>query len=182
MRSVNSFESFRLPFRGLKPGIHRFDFQIDGSFFEHFPEGEIRQGNVTVQLDLEKAERMLVFRFSISGEVELPCDRCNEPVNLMIRGNEILIVKFGGTFEEQSDEIRIIHEAETHYDIAPFLYECIHLLLPMRRVHPGNEQGKGSCNPEILQKIGALSHRDSPDPRWEKLKEIRGTKDERREA
>ncbi|MFH1159445.1 MAG: DUF177 domain-containing protein [bacterium] len=169
---MNSFDTFRIPFRGLKPGIHRYDFQIGNPFFERFQEGEIRNGNVSVHLDLDKEERMLIFHFSISGEVTLPCDRCNEPVQLEVNGKERLIVKFGDTFEEQSEELQIIPESETHFDTAPFFYECIHLLLPMRRIHPENGQGKNSCNPEILRKLDELTTHHEPDPRWEKLKEL----------
>jgi len=116
---------------------------------------------------------MLVFHFSIEGEVILPCDRCNEPVHLKVNGKERLVVKFGDTFEEQSDELQIIPESETHFDTAPFLYECIHLLLPMRRIHPEEGLGRNSCNPEILQKLDELTAHHNPDPRWDALKQLK---------
>jgi len=177
---VKPLDSFIIPFRGLKPGTHRYDLQIDDTFFEHFQQGEIHHGTFSVHIDLEKEERMLLFHFSIDGSVSIPCDRCNEPVAIPISGNERLIVKFGEEFSELDDEILIIPESETSFDVSPFLYEYIHLLLPMKRVHPEDEQGKSTCNPDMLARLNQFLRKRALDPRWEKLNEIRDEdKDER---
>ncbi|TSA27395.1 MAG: DUF177 domain-containing protein [Bacteroidetes bacterium] len=172
---MKSLDSFIIPFRGLKPGIHRYDLQIDKSFFDRFQHGEIREGELMVHIDLEKEERMLLFHFTIHGTVSLPCDRCNESVSLPVSSQEQLIVKFGETFSEEDDVVQIIPESESQYDTAPILYEYIHLALPMRRVHPENDQGISQCKPDMLAKLNELLGIRAPDPRWEKLKEIRGT-------
>jgi len=169
---VKPLDSFIIPFRGLKPGIHRYDVQIDKSFFEHFEQGEIREGEISVHIDLEKDDRMLLFQFTINGEVSLPCDRCTEPITIPIRGKERLIVKFGDEFLELDEEIQIIPESETQFDTSPFLYEYIHLLLPMKRVHAEDDQGNSSCNPDMLAKLNELLQNRTQDPRWEKLKDV----------
>jgi len=169
---VKPLDSFIIPFRGLKPGIHRYDVQIDKSFFEHFEQGEIREGEISVHIDLEKDDRMLLFQFTINGEVSLPCDRCTEPITIPIRGKERLIVKFGDEFLELDEEIQIIPESETQFDTSPFLYEYIHLLLPMKRVHAEDDQGNSSCNPDMLAKLNELLQNRTQDPRWEKLKGV----------
>ncbi len=169
---MKPLDSFIIPFRGLKPGIHRYDVQIDKSFFEHFEQGEIREGEISVHIDLEKDDRMLLFQFTINGEVSLPCDRCTEPITIPIRGKERLIVKFGDEFLELDEEIQIIPESETQFDTSPFLYEYIHLLLPMKRVHAEDDQGNSSCNPDMLAKLNELLQNRTQDPRWEKLKDV----------
>ncbi len=171
-RRVKPLDSFIIPFRGLKPGIHRYDLQINNVFFDHFEHSEIREGELSVHIDLEKEERMLLFQFTINGQVSLPCDRCNEPVLLPVNGKERLIVKFGEEFTEQNEEIQIIPESESQFNTAPFLYEYIHLLLPMKRVHANDDQGNNSCSPDILTKLNELLQNRVPDPRWEKLKEL----------
>lgn len=165
--------SFIIPFRGLKAGIHGYDLQIDRSFFDHFERSEVREGELSVHVDLEKEERMLIFQFTIDGEVSLPCDRCTEPVTIPIKGKERLIVKFGEEFSELDEEIQIIPESETTFDTAPFIYEYLHLLLPMKRVHPEEDQGKSSCDPGMLARLNELMQSRVQDPRWEKLKGMR---------
>lgn len=169
---MKSIETYVIPFKGLKPGNHSYDFHAGGSFFKRFEQGEIQQGNVSIHLNLEKEERMMVLTFDIQGFVTVQCDRCNENFELPIHGKERLIVKPGDGFYEQDDEIQIIPETETSLDISPFLYEYIHLLLPMKRVHPDDDQGISTCNPIILQKLSELSGGSTSDPRWDELKKI----------
>ncbi|MBN1198950.1 MAG: DUF177 domain-containing protein [Bacteroidales bacterium] len=173
---MKPLNSFIIPFRGLKPGIHRYDLQIDETFFEQFKQGEIHEGVISVHIDMEKEERMLLFQFTINGQVILPCDRCNEPIEIPIIGNERLIVKFGEEFSELDEEIQVIPESETFFDVSPFLYEYIHLLLPLKRVHPEDAQGNSTCNPDMLARLNQFLQQRSQDPRWEKLKEVRGKK------
>lgn len=173
---VNSQETYTIPFRGLKPGVHPFDFEIGDTFFDHFPESQIKNGTVHVHLDFEKEERMLLLRFSISGTVRVPCDRCNEPVDLRISGNDQIIMKFGEAYQEQSDEVVIIPEMTYEVDTAPFIYEFVHLLLPMRKVH-GEEGAAGeACDPAVLGKLEELSRKPAADPRWEALSKLKGNK------
>ena len=170
---MNSQDTYIIPFRGLKPGIHPFDFEIGDAFFEVFPESQIHTGTVHVHLDFEKEERMLVLLFRLNGSVQVPCDRCNEPVNISIGGEERLIMKFGDEYQEQSDEVVIIPEMTYEVDIAPFIYEYIHLLLPMRKVH-GETGAEGStCDPAILRKLDELNHKPSTDDRWDALSKLK---------
>jgi uncharacterized metal-binding protein YceD (DUF177 family) len=57
--------------------------------------------------------------------------------------------------------------------MSPFLYEYIHLLLPIRRVHPEDDQGNSRCDPEIIRKLKELSESHMPDPRWEALNQLK---------
>ena len=173
LEEVNSQDTYNIPFRGLKPGVHPFDFQIGDAFFELFPGSQVTKGAVSAHVDLEKEERMLVFNFTLEGDAEVPCDRCNEPVTIRVSGTEKLIVKFGEAFEEQSDEVVIIPEMSHEFNLAPFLYEYIHLLLPMRKVH-GEEGTDGSaCDPAIIRKLEDLNRKPVTDPRWEALNKLK---------
>jgi len=170
---VNSQVTYIVPFRGLKPGIHRFDFEIGDAFFDGFPESQIKTGRVSVHLDFEKEERMLVLTFNLSGTVQLPCDRCNEPVDISIGGEERLIMKFGEEYQEQSDDVVIIPEMTYQVDVAPFIYEYTHLLVPMRKVH-GEQGAEGTaCDPAILRKLDELNAKAATDDRWDALSKLK---------
>jgi uncharacterized metal-binding protein YceD (DUF177 family) len=166
---MNYYSQFIIPVTGLKPGSHQFDFEIDDSFFENFEYSEIRNGGIHLHLVIEKEENLLVFHFDFKGQVRVPCDRCYEPFDLPIGGKERLILKFGRDFHEESEEVQVVPIGENHFDISPFIYEYIHLSLPVRRVHPENELGENICDAGIIHRLEDLSKSSEPDPRWEVL-------------
>jgi uncharacterized protein len=173
LREVNSQDKYCIPFKGLKPGVHPFDFEVGDTFFDLFPESQIHKGAVSVHVKFEKEERMLVLNFTLEGIAVVPCDRCNEPMQVKISGTERLIMKFGEEYQEQSDEVLIIPEMSHQVDLAPFIYEYIHLLLPMRKVH-GEDAAEGStCDPEVIKKLEELNRKASTDPRWEALSKLK---------
>ena len=170
---VKDRDQYDIAFSGLKLGKHTFDFMIGATFFDQFEHGEIQGGQVAVHVDLDKEERMMVFLFSIGGKVIMPCDRCLDPVELEVNGNERLVVKLGDHYEEVSENVQIIRESDKRFDLKPFLFEYIHLMLPVRRIHPDNENGVSTCDPVVLNKLKELSEQHLPDPRWETLKKLK---------
>jgi uncharacterized protein len=171
---VEILDTYKIPFRGLKTGTHRFDLEAGAKFFEMNKSDQILTGKVRVQVDLEKQERMLVLWFTLEGSVSTLCDRCNEPLEIPVSGKERLILKFGETYEEQSDEVQIIPETATRFDAGPFIFEYIHLLMPLKRVHPDDDRGNSTCDPQALKKLEELSHPPPGDARWEALEKLRG--------
>ena len=170
---MDYLKQFVIPFGGLKPGLHQLSFKIDDLFFEQYDYSEIKKGSVSVEIDLEKEEKMLILNFTLNGNVEVFCDRCSEPFLLPIRGKERLIVKFGHDFHEENEEVQIIPEGETQIDISSFIYEYVHLLVPFRRIHPSDENGNSLCDPEIIKRIEEREATSGPDPRWEVLKKLK---------
>jgi uncharacterized metal-binding protein YceD (DUF177 family) len=166
---MNSLAQFIIPVTGLKPGSHQFDFEIDDSFFEHFEYSEIQKGKINLHLVIEKEDNILVLLFNFNGHVGIPCDRCYEPFDLTLEGKERLILKFGSDYHEESEEIQVVPIGENHFDISPFIYEYIHLSLPVRRIHPDDESGESICDPEIIHRLEDFPSSPGPDPRWEAL-------------
>jgi uncharacterized metal-binding protein YceD (DUF177 family) len=161
-------------FSGLKDGSHNFSFDIGKPFFEHFDYGEISKGVLKVDCLMEKQERMLIFDFKIKGKIEVNCDRCYELFDLPIEGSEQLIVKFGSEDLEEDETLIIIPDTSYEIDLSHYLYEIIHLLVPAKRVHGENEEGKSRCNPETLKKLDTYAEEEGTDPRWDALKKIKG--------
>jgi len=170
---VNYPEQYKIAFSGLKPGLHIFDFLIGSEFFEKVGEPEICDGNIAVAVTMLKEERMMDLHFTLEGTLVVPCDRCNEPVELELNGDERLIVKLGDRYFEESEDVQIIPETDCQFDLAPFLYEYIHLMLPVRRVHFEDDDGNSQCDPEIIKKLTELNPEKGPDPRWEALKKLK---------
>ena len=164
---------FVIPFKGLKPGNHQYDFDVDDLFFESFDFSEVKKGHIRVHLDMDKEDTMLVLQFALKGFVTVPCDRCLEMMDVPVEGEEELIIKFGSDFHEENETIQIIPEGETQIDVSPFVYEYINLNIPVRRVHPEDEDGNSLCDPEILKRIDTVNPSADPDPRWEALKKLK---------
>ncbi len=165
-------DQYSIPFAGLALGNHHFEYQIDQQFFESFEFSEIHKGNVTIQVDLDRQDRMLVFTFGIQGTVTLPCDRCCDPVEMKVDNEDVLYVKFGEDFHEESAEVIIIPKTEHRFDLSALIYEMILLSLPYQRVHPDDDTGNSTCNPDILRRLKELGPDKDIDPRWEGLKGI----------
>ncbi len=171
-------ERYRIPFKGLKEGEHTFDFEIDSSFFESFTKSEIRKGNLHVQVILQKIPRLLTLDFIISGTVRVPCDRCLDEFDLPVSFHETLYIKFGEKRYEESANTLVIPEDDSFLVISQYIYEYAHLSLPLRRVHPDDEDGHSTCNPVMLKKLEELSAGSGitvdreTDQRWAVLKKF----------
>jgi len=175
---VNYLADFVIPFVGLSLGNHEFDFEVNNTFFEHFEYSEIKKGKIDISVKLERQERMLIFGFGIHGTVEVTCDRCLDVFDHPVIGNERLIVKFGQERIEESEDVLMIPHTDYQIDLAPLIYEYINLLLPIRHVHPMNENGEYECDPDVTRFISDIPEHENTDPRWEALKGLSGEQKE----
>jgi uncharacterized metal-binding protein YceD (DUF177 family) len=165
---------YDIPFKGFKEGLHEFEHVVDDKFFEHF-EGEIRRGKVNVKVLLQKNSTNMEFHFIIKGMVEVTCDRCIDKFMFPIESTHHLYVKFGEEEYEEDDDIVVLPHEAYKINVARYIFEFIHLSLPLQRFHPDDENGQSTCDQEMIKKIEEHQHRESnenDDPRWDKLKDI----------
>ncbi|MDR0802664.1 DUF177 domain-containing protein [Fluviicola sp.] len=139
-----STNEFIIHFVGLKTGTHRYEFNIDKSFFEGVENTLIDDANVHVELALDKKETMMIAEFSLSGTVTTQCDRCNDPMEVPVHGNYRIIYKFGTEISEDENLI-ILHPEAFELDVSAPIYELLIISLPTRRIHP-----EGACNGEVM--------------------------------
>lgn len=164
-----------IPFKGLTEGEHDFQFQVDSAFFSQFENSEIKNGQVTVIVDLIKRSTLLELDVEISGEIEIECDRCLDLFNLPISYHGKLYVKFADYETSEDDDLIILNHNEHEVNLTQFVFEYIHLSLPVKRIHP-DINGKTGCNKEMMAKLN--DHiideeiEEKTDPRWDKLKDI----------
>lgn len=171
-------KEFTIPFVGLKQGKHHFEYQINKAFFEHFEYEEFNDSAVKVEVVLDKKTTFLELEFKISGSVNVNCDITNEAFDLEITNQFDLVVKFGDELNEDEIDILILPHGEYEINIQQFIYEFIVLSVPIKRVHPGIEDG--TLDSEILIKLDELSPKlkenkentEEIDPRWNTLKKL----------
>jgi uncharacterized protein len=173
---LNHLSQYIIGFRGLKEGVHDFEYSVTDSFFKQYEDSEIQQGNLEVKVKLDKKPQMLVLDFNIQGKVSVMCDRCLEYFYLPVEYDGVLYVKFGESTYEQSDDVIVLSIEESEIDLSQYIYEFINLSLPFRRVHPVTKKGKSLCNPEMIEKLKQFTidqeANDKTDPRWDGLKNI----------
>ncbi|MFT6167512.1 MAG: uncharacterized metal-binding protein YceD (DUF177 family) [Vicingaceae bacterium] len=161
-----------IPFIGLKEGIHQFEFEIDSTFFEQFDYSMIEEGDFKIKVEFEKKKILFNLNFKLKGKITASCDRCLEPLTFKVKGNESLIVKFGETTYNETDEIKVISPAEYELDLTNDIYQYAHMLLPTKVKH----EKKKDCNPEIIEQLEKLTTKQESkevDPRWAALSKLK---------
>jgi uncharacterized metal-binding protein YceD (DUF177 family) len=173
---VESLQKYRIVYQGLSEGVHEFDFDVDNSFFENLEYSEIKKGDLKAHVVLQKKSTFLELDFQINGYLELVCDRCLDEYMQPIDFEGKLFVKFSEQGEDLADDVICLSPSEHELDIAHYLYESINLSIPLKRVHPDNEQGESTCNPEMIKRLENFKidepADDTIDPRWEDLRNL----------
>lgn len=175
---------FRIPFVGLKPGLHDFQMEVDSLFFDSFPSSETNQITGLANVTLDKLGSKLDCVVAFTGEATLPCDRCLANVTLAISFEERLVVQLGETTNTEDDIWTLGSECH-ELDISQPVFEWIHLHLPLRRLHESFED----CDPDVAEYLsgssekpsetsgssgsGGTDENDGIDPRWNALKDLK---------
>ena len=176
---MKPLKEFTIPFVGLKIASHHFDYKIDRTFFEYFEYEDFNDVNVQVKVDLNKKTTLMELHFNISGFVNINCDITNEPYDQPISNEFDLVVKFGEEYNDEEIDILILPHGAYEVNIQQYIYELIVLAVPLKRVHPGVNDG--TLNSDILEKLEELSpktdlehdiNEEEVDPRWNTLKKL----------
>ena len=177
MRYLSKYD---IAFKGLREGRHQFEFDIDDKFFEKFENSEVVIGDLKAAVELTKQSTLMIIEMAVEGTVELLCDRCLENYNQAVSNESKMYIKFGAEAEELNDDVIVLPLEENQINIAQYLYELIILGLPIKHVHPDDEEGNSACNPEMLDKLNEYlveeldeEENDEPiDERWSELKKL----------
>ena len=167
--------NFVVEFKKLGLGTFEQSFEIDDSFFEQFEFSEIMKGNITISAKIEIKSTAIAFVFLIDGFVEVQCDVCLDLFDYKIEKNTDLFVLIDdGDNVDFDDEKIIIPKTIDSINLAKHFYDDILLSLPIKKVHPLDELGNRTCNPEFLSKLEELETEKKiyKDPRWDKLKKL----------
>jgi uncharacterized metal-binding protein YceD (DUF177 family) len=176
---MKKLNEYLVPFVGLKLGKHQFEYQINKTFFDHFEYDDFESADIQVDLVLEKKSLMLELHFKHNGTVHVPCDVTGEMFDLLVEGSMKVVVQFGEELNNENEELLILPHGEHQIDISQYMYEMIALSVPLKRVHPGIEDG--TLKSDTLDKLNELSvtevkeeveEEKEIDPRWDKLKQL----------
>ena len=170
---MREFRDYKIEIFGLKNGAHEFDFVFDEVFFEAFEHSLLNKGKGSCKIKMEKSDSMISLHFEVDGVIELECDRSLELFDYHIHTMKELIYKYGDEEKELSDDVYVITKGTQEVNIASFLFELIHLEIPMKKIHPkfqnDNEQDELIFSSDEQEE----NENQSVDPRWDALKKLK---------
>ncbi len=178
---MSKLSDYIISFRGLKEGRSLFEYQIDASFYALFEDSLLTNSDIKAKIELTTSSALMILDFFIEGEAEVACDKCLEPFPVEVKNNNRIYVKFGEPGDESSDELIVLQADEHEYNIAQLIYEFICIGLPIRHVHPVDEDGEPTCDPEMLGRLEEYlveeedaDEEEDTDPRWGDLEKLLG--------
>jgi uncharacterized metal-binding protein YceD (DUF177 family) len=202
---LETLKTYRINLKNLSPGtVYEFNYVLGDDFFESVGGSEVRQGHINVSLSVIHASSAFELNFRIDGQVTVTCDRCLDDMEVPVETENRLIVTFGETYAEISDEHVTVSEEEGFINVAWYMYEFTALAIPVKHVHES-----GGCNEMMASKLNELcvdeveddddlfrkadeagetgdeagNHSEPPargkgnkpaDPRWEALRHLMG--------
>jgi DUF177 domain-containing protein len=174
---METLNQFTISIEGLKDGMHQFDFQIDKEFFKHFEQSPIQDGSFDLTLYFDKRPDLLVFTFDFKGSFSTNCDRCLEAINLPLKGNQQLIVKYAESPSEEA-EVIYIERGTQQLNVAKYAYEFICLTIPMIKVYDCDAEENPPCNQDVLDQLYSNNGVDNKkeetkNPVWDALKNLK---------
>lgn len=169
---------YSIPLAGLKEGSHIYEFEIENDFFTSFEGSEIVAGELAAQVNLVKRSSHIELELVLRGSVEVVCDRCLESYMQELDTRGRLLIKYGDHWEEVDDEVIIIPNGESQFELSQLIYEFAHLGLPMQRVHPDDVDGYSGCDPDMIDRINGIADEEEEgeeniDPRWKDLGKLK---------
>jgi len=175
---TKGIETYTISFKGLKEGEHTFEFTLDDAFLENFEEEEMHNVACKAHVKLIKKSTLLELIISINGDIQVPCDRCLDPVKMPVDFEGEFYVTFSEREASESEELWVLDPAEHELDLSSYFYESIRISLPLQCVHPDDEAGSSTCNQEMLKRLEEHQQTDDTedeiDPRWSELKKLMG--------
>lgn len=169
--------NFDIHFVGLKNTVHEFSYDVTDSFFRMYEKSPIEKADLKVLVSFDKKDSFFILNFQADGTIHLPCDRCNEPFDYELLCDFEIIFKFEEPEEGIEDEADVVYisRSDTCLNVADIIYDYILVNIPIQVFHPNNQEGKSTCNPEILAKLNItnIKENDEVDPRWASLTKLK---------
>jgi uncharacterized metal-binding protein YceD (DUF177 family) len=173
---------FEIAFVGLKPGIHKYEYEITDKFFEVFQHQDFFNCKATVKLTIDKKAGFMLLKFEMGGSLEVTCDRCNNNLPLELWDEFNITVKIAEEPElmnsqEEDPDVYYISSSEGHFDIANWIYEFINLSIPMQRSCSFEKMDGPYCNRaalDVLKKMSAAEEKENKEnPIWKGLEKFK---------
>lgn len=138
---MGKFTDYKLMLKSLPEGNHVFEYRLTKQFFSDMENTDVRNADILVTLTVDHRSDAYQLHFRLEGMMTVACDRCLDDMELPIDAAYDLTVKYGEEYNDDSDTMLIIPEADNYLNVAYMVYDTAVLAIPPRHVHP-----QGKCN------------------------------------
>ena len=179
---MNRRQEFSIPFVGLKPGIHEYNYVIDDKFFDDFQSQDFTNCHAQIKLLLDKKSSFMVLKFEVGGSLQVMCDRCNSQLPLELWDDFTMTIKMVENPEvmneqEEDPDMYYISQGESHLDVAGWIYEFINLTIPMQKACNYENMDGPYCNltaKDMLKKMNTDEAKvKKENPIWKGLEKFK---------
>lgn len=148
-------ENLLIEINGLSDGSISRHWSLGKEFFALFGNGDIRDGKVEADAKLTRSSGKISVDLMLRGSVTVLCDRCLSPLQVPVKEEIPIVVKFGeapsgegsDNLDDDVEEVFLPEEAGA-LDLGQMAYDYVCLAIPLRRVHP-----KGGCDESVARYI-----------------------------
>ena len=174
---MTKLSMYNIPFKGFGLGVHKFDYQIDSTFFELFDGSIIDNGQIGVEVCMEKESTVTSICVMLKGKVKVVCDRCLELYDQPVESENRVFIKIGEKTFDEGDDVVWVGVNDHMVNVAKLIYDFVILAIPIRQVHPDDKE----CDPGMMLRLKSLAVSDNDkedeteekaDPRWRELKKL----------
>lgn len=177
---MNTRREYEIAFVGLKPGVHLFEYRVDGKFFEEYGSQDFQNPDAAVKLHLEKSSSFMILRFEIGGKADVACDRCSNELPLQLFDEFTITVKMVEDPElmndqEEDPDVYYISKGESHLYVKDWIYEFVNLSIPMQKTCEFENMDGPHCNPAARELLNGLRPKEEEkgNPLWKGLEQFR---------
>ena len=153
---MGKFTAYKVGLAGKSDGHYEQDFEIGTEFFTNMENYDIISSDVHVHMDMEKKNDAYHCTFECKGTLQIPCDKCLDPMDHEVDATYTVTVKYGDNYDDGADNLLVIPYSNTYLNVAYMLYDTILLTIPLRHVHPS-----GKCNKAMMDAL--RKHRTNTD-------------------
>jgi uncharacterized protein len=161
---MGNLKEFSLPIKGLKNGVHEYDFAIGSDFFKNFESSPVEEGNFNVHLTLDKRDSFFELSFDIDGTIRTECDRCTATIDLPVVDSQYLTVKYSIEEKEEDAEIAYITHDTSEFNVAKYIYEYISLAVPFHKAYDCENDDPMPCDFDVLNRINPTPLESESEP------------------
>ena len=158
---MGKFSAYKVDLAGKADGHYEQDFVIDKTFFENMENNDILWSDVHVHMDMDKRNDAYHCVFHCKGKLQIPCDRCLEPMKHEVDSDYELTVKFGDEYNDETDGLLIVPDSDNDLNVASIVYDTVALTIPISHVHEEGECDEATW--EALQAHTAHSIADGDE-------------------
>lgn len=156
---LGKFTAYKVQLASMRDGHHEQDFEIGTEFFRNMENPDIITADIKAHLDIDKKNDVYDCTFHVKGMLQIPCDRCLDPIDHEVDTEYHVIVKYGEDYDD-ADGLLILPYSNTYLNVAYILNDTILLTIPLRHVHP-----MGKCNRAMAAALH--KHRSNVDEETE---------------